>query len=238
MKARVLVVTGLLSAVVGCTSVDSADIKTHGIQPGMTVTSSAGATTSHVSVAFHVGDSIDTFVTLQDDESVTASVGTTPVKLAHSEILGFTSYDGDLPTNAAGTTVTIALSRPTDTSAPSSSVTMTDQLTLTSPTGGAGANVSRANDDVTVAWTSDTSADGVTVLAQGDCIDTFSTSVAPPNTSAIISKGTLKKKTGDNIADTCAVTFAAERSRSGTVDAAYGGGSISDTFSSSATLQS
>ncbi len=222
----------VLAAIAGCTSVDSSDIKTHGINPGMHVTSSADAAGSHVDVTLHVGNSPTTFVNLADGDSLTASTGGDPVELKESNLLGVTSYSGDLDTQEPGTKVTIVFTRQSDESAPASTVTMTEKLSLSSPQPGAA--FSRDADDLTVAWTSDPSDDGVTVSWTGDCVEAGSIDVAAGESQATIDKSTIKKRQGDNVADSCDVTIAATRTRTGTLDPAFGGGAITHSFSASA----
>jgi hypothetical protein len=190
-----------------------------------------------VSVNFHVGDSPTTFVNLGADDVVTATAeGGQPVTLTESNLLDVFTYAGDLATKDPGTKVTIALTRPSDTNAPASTVTMTEQLALTAPA--PGGVFARATNDVVVTWTSDASEDGVTVSWSGDCVDGGSVDVAPPGFTATIAAGTVKKREGDNVADTCDVTFFASRSRTGTLDPAFGGGSITHSFSASSKLTS
>ena len=221
--------------IAGCTSIDSADIKTHGIKPSMSISSSDQQANSHVDVTFHVGDSPTTFVNLNQGETVVASTDT-PVTLNEYDVLGVTGYAGDLATKAPGTTVTINVTRVDNDSAPASTVTMTEQLALTAPA--PGGSVSRANDDVAVSWTSDASEDGVTVSWSGLCVDDDHVDVAPPAKDVTIAKGKIKKKTGDNIDDNCDITFSATRTRTGTLDPAFGGGTIRHSFTSSAKLTS
>jgi hypothetical protein len=231
-------IVSLIAFISACTTVDSSDIKTHGIKPAMTISSSAEAPGSNVTVSLHVGDSPTTFVELQDGESITATPGTeAAVTLTKQSLLGVTDYVGALDTQVPGTSVTIDLTRPTDTNAPASTVTLTEKLTLTSPA--AGSTASRANNDVTVAWTdSAPSPDAVKVAWTGDCVQDGSLDVEVGKTSATIAKGTVLKKTGDNIPDNCDVTFSASRTHAGTVDPAFGGGSIAHVFSSSAKVTS
>jgi hypothetical protein len=237
-------IIALVTATLGCTSVDSADITTHGIQPVMRVSSSPDGPNSHVSVTLNVGGSIDTFVNLDSDESIVATTdaeGGAPVTLSESGLLGLTSYSGDVVGKDAGTVVTLNLTRTNgNENAPASTVTLTDPLALTAPA--SGGTVSRDGDDVTVTWTSEASEEAVQVAWSGDCVDAGSVNVDPPGLTTTIAKGTIKKREAADadhpVADDCPLTLSATRTKTGTVDPAFGGGSIAHSFSASVQLTS
>jgi hypothetical protein len=197
-----------------------------------------------VSATFNVGGSIDTFVNLDSDESVVATTdadGGAPVTLSESGLLGLTSYNGDIVGKEPGTVVTINLTRTNgNDNAPASTVTMTQALALTSPA--AGGTVSRDNDDIEVTWTSEASDEAVQVAWSGDCVDSGSVNVDPPGLTTTISKGTIKKRESSDadhpVADDCPLSLSITRTKAGTVDPAFGGGSITHSFSASVQLTS
>lgn len=227
-------------ACVACNSLESGDLRTNGMKPDMVVRSNNTDANSKLNVSIHVGDSINSFVDLDPPDVMTASVnGGAPSELSESNLLGATGYSLDINTKEPDTEVVVALTRgEDDDGAPESKVTFTQQLALTSP--GAGASFSRANDDIEVTWTSEDSPDGVRVTVTGECIDSVSLDVQAGDTSVTVEAGTIQKKTDSDpedeneIPDSCDITVSAVRTRTGTLDPAYGGGSIRHEFSASA----
>lgn len=229
-------------ALVACTNIDSDDLDTDAMQPTIQVRSTDGADGSSVSVVLHVGDSPTTFVELQGDDSLTASAGEETVTLEGSELLGVVQYTGNLDTKTAGAVVTIAFTRTEEgkASAPDSNVTLTEGLALTAPAGGATA--SRAA-DLAIAWDSAASDDQVRVGWSGSCVVEGSRDVTAGQNTLTLEGGSIaKREQGENeedpVPDDCDVTLTVSRSRSGDIDPAFGGGSISHTFTDSVTFAS
>lgn len=227
-------------ACIACSSLESEDLRTSGMRPDIVVRSNDIDANSKLNVNIHVGESITSFVDLDPPDVMTASVdGGAPVELDESNLLGATGYSLDINGKEPGTEVLVALTRgEEDDSAPSSTVTFTEQLTLASP--GSGAELSRATDDINVEWTSEASEDGVRVTVTGECIDSISLDVQAGDTGVVIEAGTLQKKEDSNteddtdIPDSCGITVSVVRTRTGSLDPAYGGGSIRHEFSASA----
>lgn len=231
---------GVGVACVACNSLESGDLRTNGMQPDIVVRSNNTDAVSKLNVNIHVGDSINSFVDLDAPDVMTASVNGGPAtELNESNLLGVTGYSLDIDTKEPDTAVVVALTRgEEDEGAPNSTVTFTEQLALTSP--GAGASFSRAADDIEVSFTSEASEDGVRVTVNGECIDSVSLDVQAGDTAVTIESGSIQKKTDpdpedeNQIPDSCAITVSAVRTRTGTLDPAYGGGSIRHEFSASA----
>lgn len=223
-----------------CNSLESADLRTNGMEPDIVVRSNNTDANSKLNVNIHVGDSINSFVDLDAPDVMTASVnGGDASELSEANLLGVTGYSMDINTKEPGTAVLVALARgEDDDGAPSSTVTFTQQLALTSP--GAGASFSRADDDIVVTWTSEDSPDGVRVTVTGECIDSVSLDVQAGDLSVTLEKGSILKKTDadpedeNEVPDTCDITVSAVRSRTGALDPAFGGGNIRHEFSASA----
>ena len=234
------VVTIALSglACVACTSLDSVELRTNGMKPDMVVRSSAEQANSKLDVQIHVGDSLVDFVDLVDPDVLTVQVdGAAAVELTENNLLGATGYSTDIATKAPGTEIKVILTRgPDDDGAPSSTVTLTEQLALTAPA--AGAALSRADDDIVVTWTSEASDDDVSVSLSGDCIQPANRAVAADATTVTFEKGSVLKREdpeeGDPIPDSCDATVRVVRTRTGALDPAFGGGGIRHEFSAQA----
>lgn len=242
---RSITATGFAGmACVACTSLDSEDLRTNGMQPQIVVRSNAQEANSKLIVHIHVGDSITQFVDLDDPDVITVAVnGGAAETLDESNLLGVTSYTKDIPGKEPGTEILVALARgEQDDPAPSSTVTFTEQLTLVSPA--AGASLSRADDDILVEWTSEASDDGVRVDVNGDCIQPLTRPVQAGATSITLEKGSIQKREDTDedddqtVPDSCDINIAVVRTRTGTLDPAFGGGAIRHEFSASANATS
>jgi hypothetical protein len=64
----------------------------------------------------------------------------------------------------------------------------------------------------------------MTWRATGDCIGDAQGTIAGDPGTMIIAAGTLMKRQGQNIADSCMVSITVSRSRTGTLDTHYGKG--------------
>lgn len=231
-----------IPALVACTNIDSDDLDTDAMEPTIQVRSTEGADGSSVTVVLHVGDSPTTFVELQGDDTLTASAGEQTVTLEGSELLGVVQYNGDLDTKTPGDVVTIAFTRTEEgkASAPDSNVALTEGLALTAPAGGA--TSSRAA-DLQIAWDSAASEDQVRVGWSGGCVVDGSRDVTAGQSTLTLEAGSIEKREqGENeeepVPDNCDVTLTVSRSRSGTIDPAFGGGSITHTYTDSVTFAS
>jgi hypothetical protein len=140
------------------------------------------------------------------------------------------SYGADIDVKDSGTKIVIALTRADGSAAPASTVTMTEQLGLSAPA--AGTAFSRASDNIAVSWVSDPSKDPLTVTWSGPCITAGSIDVDHTDSASSISAGQI---VGDG---TCNISVGITRTRTGTLDPAFSGGSITHSFSSSATISS
>lgn len=223
--------------VVGCTSLDSVDIRTEGIHPDMVVSSSSDGPGSSVRVTLHVGESLTDFVELEGEDKLSVTAGDETKDLEEQKVLGTVSYTASIATQEPGDEVVIAFARgEADEDAPASTVALGAKLTLTSPA--AGAALSRANDDVLVSWTSEASDDGVVVDFNGPCIQGGTRTVQAGETSVTLAKGSILKREPANdteqVPDECEMTVVVRRQHAGTLDPAYGGGSIRHEYTASA----
>ena len=232
----------VVPALVACTNIDSDDLDTDAMQPTIHLRSTDGADGSSISVVLHVGDSPTTFVELQGDDTLTATANEQTVTLEGSELLGVVQYDGELDTKTAGDVVTVAFTRTEEgkESAPDSNVELTEGLALTAPAGGA--TSSRAA-DLQLAWDSAASDDQVRVSWSGGCVVDGSRDVTAGASALTLESGSIaKREQGENeeepVPDNCDVTLTVSRSRDGTIDPAFGGGSISHTYTDSVTFAS
>ena len=226
MVHRLIVVPTLVALVLtGCSTVDSADIKTSGITAGLLVTMPEGANSVDVSASLRVGTL--TFVELGGGEQLTATGDGKTVTLKRRKVAGATSYVGRLDgVSQPGTEITFALQRDGDNkSAPSSTVTLPEPVQLTAPA--AGTRFSRRA-DVDVRFTNGPPA---VLTWAGQCIQSGSLELEAGRTSATISRGTVKAtptppSAGTKASDTCQVSLTLTRRTEGKLDQAFKNGVV------------
>ena len=234
MKRLALPLTSLalLSAVVGCNDIDSADIETSGINASITVRAKADGSSTNVSASLTAGAL--TFVDLDGEDQLVASAGEASVVLAEADLLGVVGYSGTLDgVGAPDEEVTVALERSEDKEpAPNSLVRIPEPIAIAAPA--AGTAFSRADDDIVVDLTSEESADDARLLWRGDCVKNGSLDVPAGQSSITINKATIEKREqvdendpdSEPVPDTCTLTIEIERLVAGTLDPAWGSGNI------------
>jgi hypothetical protein len=211
-------------AVVACTKVNSADLKTAGMSAHITVTADGTGKTS-VSARLNVDTNVTDYVDLSAGDSFSATAGGKTQGMGRDNTLGVISYNTDFTgLDAVDTLYTVALTRANDTSAPASTATLPAPFKITAPT--AGATASRAA-DLTLTWDT-TGADAMTYEASGACIKAvFKTAIPSDSGTFVIPKGTIAPTDTSKANDTCQVQITIRRTRNGTLDKAYGyGGDI------------
>ena len=235
---RRLVVAALasFSLLTGCSTVDSADIRTSGMTAHLTVRMPENGSAAAVSGALQVGTL--TFVELGDGETLTASGGGQTATLKRGRFGGSTSYRGQLDgVTKPGTEIVFALQRAgEDDSAPRSTVTLPEPVRLTAPA--AGTSYSRRSADIGVRFTDRSEAPAVLSWA-GKCIETGSLQLEPGRTEATISRGSIKPKptspsrgsspgpsTSAGAEESCQITLTLTRRVEGTLDEAFKDGSV------------
>jgi hypothetical protein len=223
---RWLVLTVLAALVLGgCSTVDSADIRTSGITADLTVTVLEGSTSAEVSGTLRVGTL--TFVELGGGEKFTASGGGQSAVLKRRKVAGVTSYYGRLEgVSAPGTEITFALQREGDNgSAPTSTVTLPEPVQFGRPAPGTRFS-RRAN--LPVRFLSGPPAE---LAWAGHCIQPGSLQIEAGRTTATISRGSIQATTtspspGGTTSDTCQISLTLTRRTEGKLDGAFKDGFV------------
>jgi hypothetical protein len=230
-RRPIVVLTATVVVLTGCSTVDSADVRTSGLTGNVVASVPEGASYTDVDASLTVGTL--TFVQLGDGEKLTASAGGKSVTLKRQKISGATSYRGRLAgVKDAGTEIVIDLQRDGDnTSAPRSAVRLPETVSLEAPAAGAG--FSRARDDIRVRIASPSKLPAILTWA-GPCIVAGSIDLEPGRTDVTISRGTLKPLTPSSTgatpppasAATCQISLTVTRRSDGVLDPAFKNGSI------------
>jgi hypothetical protein len=211
----------LLAAAVGCgacTNLASSDLKTAGMSATMTVTLAT--------VQINVDDNITDIVTLSPGDTLFATAGSDTQTMSESDdLLNDVSYVATFSGESApGTLYTVAFRRNQDQSAPRSSCTLPAPFSITAPS--PSATFSRAGDDITVTYGGAGSSDAIRYSVSGDCVASAYEAVPSDTGTLVIPRGTLALTNGAGASNggTCQATLTLTRSRSGSVDPAFGAG--------------
>lgn len=209
----------------GCSSVSSSNLKTAGLRADLGVTAN-GAGDTVVTAEFRVDGAALTYVALQSGDRVTAAASGQTQTLQESTLLGTTAYAASFSgADAEGTTYRIALERDADTSAPNSTATLPAKFAITSPTG-TSLSYSRANDDLVVTYDNAGTSDAMSCTVSGICINTTVLAFTSDSGTLTIPKGSIVQAGTSSGATTCQVTLTVYRTRLGTLDPAFAGGTV------------
>lgn len=215
-ERRSLLVVGLVGLLaVGCSkeTTSSRNIRTGGIA-ALTDVYADTDTTATVHVELKVGgSSSNTYINLEDGDQLIATAGEQMKKLSMTDDAGV--FEAKFTDVGEDTLFSLVLERPNDTTASDNSGTLPAPFTLDKPTD----NLSRKNDDLEVTWAPSGTADGMDFEFEGDCI--FKHTESPSDSGSFtVSKGEIDS-TGSDMPKGCRLTLEAQRSRSGTADAAF-----------------
>ncbi|MDF3070430.1 MAG: hypothetical protein K0R38_6031 [Polyangiaceae bacterium] len=189
----------------------SSNIKTGGIAALIDVYAD-NATTATVHVELKVGgSSSNAYVDLEGGDELTATAGD-ETKTLTARDTGI--YEASFSGVGEDTEFSVTLERPDDVTATGNSGTLPAPFTLEEPTN----ELSRADDELVVAWDPD-SRDDMRLELDGDCIFSFDKDV-PDTGMYIIEAGTLDS-TNDDDPEACDVDVDARRTRSGEADSKF-----------------
>jgi len=167
-----------------------------------------------------------TFLQLTADDQLVASQGGEVKAMKEASLLGLVSYSATFGTDAADTELHVKLIRAIDAGAPDSKASLPQPFSLATL---AKSDYSRA-EAIVVSWTSAASSDPLTLEVTGTCLDSYSADPSPSATSFTIPANALKKhapaSSTETVPDECDAGIRLKRTRAGTVDAAFKGGSF------------
>lgn len=227
-------VAAVLLTLVGCGATDSDNVRTGGVRATLMV-EATGDGTSEVSAKFTVGSGGigGTNLDLKAGDSATASAnGIEKTLRKKTDALGGISYDGAFDFDAGETLFRVALNRANDTSAPNSTVRLTEPFAVTLPEN----NQRFALDDaLTVAWSPSGYGSSMDLVFVAKCPSGAQTMTRVTYRSTG-DDGSYSPGLGSLIGDAaaglppgsdCRVEMEIARSRSGQLDPNYGeGGTI------------
>ncbi|HEY3445310.1 MAG TPA: hypothetical protein VGK67_03055 [Myxococcales bacterium] len=212
-------------ALIACSTKSASEYPTSEMTADLTaIATGNGATT--VNATLREPGTLLTFLQLTADDKFIASQGAETKSMGETSLFGMVSYSAAFNKDAADTEFGVKLTRTLDSGAPSSSARLPMPFTL----GTLAKNEFSRLETILVSWTSDPSADPMSLVVSGECIAGVTATPGASATSYTIDANTLKKRTpsdaDDKVADTCDVTITLSRKRSGTVDKAFHSGSF------------
>lgn len=230
----IALVAAALLTLVGCGATDSDNVRTGGVRATLTV-EAPGDGTSEVSAKFTVGSGGigGTNLDLKAGDSATASAnGIEKTLRKKTDVLGGISYDGAFDFDEGETLFRIALNRPNDTSAPNSTVRLTEPFAVTLPENNQRFALA---DALTIVWSPSGYASSMDFVFVAKCPSGAQTMTRVTYRSAA-DDGSYSTGLGSIIGDAaaglppgsdCRVEMEIARSRPGQLDPNYGeGGAI------------
>ena len=216
---RIAVVTASFAALLGCSSLDSADLLTDGISAEVAVTAD-GSGDSEVSTVLRAGGGLSTtFVELSGDDQLTATLGDETQVLQQVSLGNLVSYTTTFDSAPVDTDFVVSLDRMLDEGATQTTVRLPEPFEIEALQQ---ESFSRADDDLTVTWTPSDSGDDMRVVVDGDCFIVNMEDLSGDPGTWTLEAGTLED-TGEE-ARSCEATVTVQRRRSGTLDPNYGEG--------------
>jgi hypothetical protein len=216
---RRLVVGAL--GLVACEDVGSGDVKTSGLWAEVRFVADGSGGSQAITVLKVGGPLAGTFVQLEGEDTLTATLSDEAVVMAHEQLGDAHRYVAGFDTAPAGETLTVAFERTVDTSAPSSTATLPPAFELDAP---AVTTFARGTEDLVLTW-SPASSQPVRIDATGDCVWPATATVLADAGTYTLPAGTLVPF--DEAAPaSCPIDVAVTRIEPGTVDPAFGEGGI------------
>lgn len=206
---------------VACQTTESDSVLTRGMYAQISATADGSGETTVGATLFLGPPSNLNFIDLEGGDQLIAHHGGEARPMAEQILLGIVSHTARFSGDAADATFEVELRRDVDAGAPSSRVSLPAPFAL----GGVPASVSRGV-AFGVSWTGGALAAGDRMAwrAEGPCVELASGTIAGDPGSVTLPAGTLVKRGGQNIADSCEVKVTVTRERDGDVDPAYGKG--------------
>jgi len=206
-----------LFAVVACVPAEEEDaIPTTGLEAHVTV-AAFDDIQAGVVMTLHESAGLESdFYELALDEEITVTIPGFVISLIASKLDSQPVYTASVPIPATDADFIVSLNRdPPDKTADDSRVSLPLAFDLTAP----GA-FSRGSDDMEVTWSVFDQADPLTLEINGPCIDTYQAEVS--DIGAVVIPAGSVTGTGES----CPAELTLTRQRFGTVDHAFGSGSV------------
>lgn len=223
MNIRMGLLAGMSIAAVACTDVKSEEVTTAGMYLDYTVVTQGEGTGSDVSTLLRVGGvTSTTYVDLSEGDQLSVAVNDEEAVLNQVSLGVVHSYVQRFVADTEGSEFALSFDRADQTGAPSSIATLPAPFEVTLPE--ENATFSRSNDagEIVVTW-DNASDDRVNISVHGDCFASYFALDEADAGTHVIPLSYFKENEYDSVSS-CTGEVSIERSRTGSVDAEFGGG--------------
>lgn len=206
---------------IGCTDIKSSALNTNGIHAEISAIAVDGKTLIDVTLKAGDANSI-TYVELDAGDELQATDGSQTYTLDHSYFASLHSYDTEFNQTEPGTEFTVSLLRELEDNAPSSLAKMTEDVTLIVEN-----DVHDRQNPLTISWEAVEPDDETLYLdVSGPCIFSIEREVPLLDSSYTIDGSDFETSNSESDEQSCEIDIIIERRKSGTLDPAYGSGTI------------
>jgi hypothetical protein len=215
-----------------CQSISSSNVTTQGIYADLSATSDGSST--HVEARLKTGGQVsNTYLDLQNGDSLTAYAGSDTSPMSKNTLLGEVWYTSNFMASTTNMLVRVDFERAHDAhtmeclggSAPNSLATVPDAFEISAPT--QNASVSRKSGAIQIAWSPSGSTDHMEYSVNGSCIEPMLSQLISNDSGTLtIPAGSLKDAPNPTMqgSTSCTITVEITRQRAGKIDPAYGEG--------------
>lgn len=214
---------GWLWVLAGCESVKSGDVATSSIWADFSATSEGEGTRAQAVLRVG-GETSNTYVELEDGDTLSATVGAETTDLTLISLGELKVYVADFAADEADTPVSFAFTRAVDDGAPSSTTSIPAPFEVTAPAPDTA--FSRTQDAIPVTWEPSGSTDTMLLRLRSDCILDAEVSVDGDPGAYTFEAGSLEPIESQE-GNACEAELLVERRRYGDLDPAFTtGGSV------------
>ena len=206
-----------------CSDIKSSALNTSGIHADISAMVEDSQTKIEV-VRRAGGANSTTYVELEGGDTLEATDGTDTNILGHSSFGVYHSYTTTFSVTTPETEFTISLLRESETEAPISIAEITEDFSITAPAEGA---VHSRQDSLLISWEAANPDNEVLYLeASGTCVFTITKELSLSDGSYTINNSDFDSINEEEAQESCELEIKLERRKTGTLDPAFGSGSI------------
>ena len=221
---------------VACTDVKSEEVTTAGMYLDYTVVTQGEGTGSEVNTLLRVGGATSTtYVDLSVGDQLAVSVGDEESVLNQVSLGVVHSYQQRFDADAEGSEFTLSFDRADQTGAPASIAILPTPFEITLPIVDESFSRSVEAGELVIEWDS-SSDDRVNIAVHGDCFASYFALDEADMGNHSIPLSYFKDNEYDSVS-TCSAEVSVERSRAGSVDREFGGGSAQGVQRRTVTVQ-
>ena len=206
---------------ISCSDVKSSALNTNGIHAD--ITAFVVDDTTELKVIMRVGgQNSTTYVELDEGDTLEASDGTETKEFGHSSFGAIHTYSTTFDRIEPGTEFLVSLKRELEDPAPNSMVTLSQDFTIENPE--INETHSRIN-PLTIVWAGEDAGDEMHITVDGSCIIKMEATTSFVSGSYTFNSNDFESFESDE-GESCEIDITLERRLAGTLDPAFGSGSV------------